>query len=648
MKKVKIFSFIVACLLIFVFTACNKGETSEHAPKPSVKISTPSASLDVYDTLQLTATVENTNEDIVWNSSDSSRAMVENGLVMALATGTVHITASAGDATATCTVTITDSQSAPVLSVSDNDVQLEIGGRLTITASVMLKGELADNVQYSWTGGGQIVSVSAEGGSAIFTGLAAGSAEVYVSATVRGIHVARKIMVTVRATGISFDIANCTPSEAGGYTLSLYTLAADGYEDTFTPTLTVYENGAAIELPSVEWASENSGVVRVENGNLIAVAEGETQVSYTYKSTSVSIAVTVNRTRVKLEGSALFEACALQPITLTGDIHGNVTDVTFKGVSVFGSYDTNQKQLTLSSDKFPKNAIHLGEGELVISTDRADYLLDAALYTKIIRTSADLDSMQGIGEGENGVICDGYYILANDITYTGKSFIPLAPEGVVWSKGGGINGGNDAIAGKTGGFKGVFDGKGHTIVGLKFDTSVSTRAYNGMFGVLHQEGVIQNVAFEQASICGALIAYSGSGTVRNVYVQYASVSSDADKHFAGTVFTGSASAGAVIEALFINCVGTRYVNSGAINTNQTTVRLIGCGLTTEAVCNGAYVISSSRPLREVVLSGASGSDVYAAFASYTECAANATAKSVIATWNQSIWTMDANGCPVFR
>lgn len=649
MKKFKVFALILACALVFLFTACDNGETGEQQPQASVTISTPSASLDLYDTLQLSATAENTEESIAWSSSDPSRASVENGLVTALAVGTARITASAGGASAVCTVTITDSQAAPVLSVSETDVQLEVGSSLTVTASVMLKGEQADNVQYSWTGGGQVVSVSPQGGTAVLTGLAPGPAEVYVSATVRGVYVAAKIAVTIRDAGIAFDIANCMPNESGGYSLELYTLAADGFADALTPALTVFENGTELEDPDVSWQSNDSAVVRVEgNESFVAVGEGETQVIGTYKDASVAVSVKVTRTRIGLDGSVTLEARALSPVALSADIQGTVTDATFKGVSVFGSYDAAQKQLTLSSDKFPKDAAHLGEGELVISTDRADYLLDAALYTMIIKTSSDLDAMQGIGEGENGVICDGYYILADDITYTGASFAPLAPEGVVWSKGGGSNGGNDATAGITGGFRGVFDGKGHTITGLKFDASVSTRAYNGMFGVLHREGVVQNVAFEQASVCGALIAYSGSGTVRNVYVQYASVSSDADKHFAGTVFTGSASAGAAIEALFVNCVGTRYVNSGAIVTNQTTVRLIGCGLTTEAVCNGAYVISTSRPLREVVLSGASGADVYAAFASYAECAADATAQSVIAGWDQSIWTTDANGCPVFR
>lgn len=645
MKKFKVFALILACALVFLFTACDNGGTGEQQPQASVTISTPSASLDLYDTLQLSATAENTEESIAWSSSDPSRASVENGLVTALAVGTARITASAGGASAVCTVTITDSQAAPVLSVSDNDVQLEVGSSLTVTASVMLKGEPADNVQYSWTGGGQVVSVSPQGGTAVLTGLAPGPAEVYVSATVRGVYVAAKIAVTIRDAGIAFDIANCMPNESGGYSLELYTLAADGFADALTPALTVFENGTELEDPDVSWQSNDSAVVRVEgNESFVAVGEGETQVIGTYKDASVAVSVKVTRTRIGLDGSVTLEARALSPVALPADIQGTVTDATFKGVSVFGSYDAAQKQLTLSSDKFPKDAAHLGEGELVISTDRADYLLDAALYTMIMRTSSDLDAMQGIGEGENGVICDGYYILADDITYTGASFAPLAPEGVVWSKGGGSNGGNDATAGITGGFRGVFDGKGHTITGLKFDASVSTRAYNGMFGVLHREGVVQNVAFEQASVCGALIAYRGSGTVRNVYVQYASIQGPADGHYAGFVYTGSASAGATVESVFIDGSNAMaYSNTTAANT-----RLIGCGVGGGTVVyNGVYMISPSS-LRTNPVTNASGADVYGAFRNYAEFTRDATAQSVVAAWDQSIWTTDANGCPVFR
>ena len=227
--------------------------------------------------------------------------------------------------------------------------------------------------------------------------------------------------------------------------------------------------------------------------------------------------------------------------------------------------------------------------------------------------------------------------MANDIVYTGASFIPLAPEGVVW------RGGSDALAGNTGGFRGVFDGKGHTITGLKFDLSVSTRAYNGMFGVLHREGVVQNVAFEDASVCGALIAYYGSGTVRNIYVRYASIRGGTDGHYAGTVYTGGASLGAAVEAVFIDASDP----NAYIGTDSSNTRLIGCGVGSTAVYNGVYVISPSS-LRSMPVTNANGADVYAAFRTYADFLKDSSSQNVVSAWEQSIWTTDSNGCPIFR
>ena len=639
MKKWKYFTFIVATMLFFAFAGCSPEDPELSGEDgPSVTISVPSASLDLYETLQLIAHAENTEEAIVWESSDPARATVEDGLVTAIATGNARITASAGGASAVCAVMITDSQAAPVLSVSDTDVRLETGTSLTVTASVMLKGEKEENVRYSWMGGGSVVSVEANGERAIIKGLTAGTTEVYVSATVRGIYVAQKIDVTVSALGIVFDIANCTPGTEGAYSADLYTLATDTYPDMLIPELTIYENGGVVSEPDVGWVSDNDNIVRVdENGAFVAVAEGKASVVCRYKEASVKVDITVMRTRVPLSGHVVAEEMNLQPVRLTEKIEGNVIDATFKGVSVFGSFDAANNELTLSETNFPHEAANLGEGELVISTEKADYVVSAEMYTLIIHDSAELDSMRGIGEGAEGYICDGYYILANDIVYTGASFIPLAPEGVVW------RGGSDALAGNTGGFRGVFDGKGHTITGLKFDLSVSTRAYNGMFGVLHREGVVQNVAFEDASVCGALIAYYGSGTVRNIYVRYASIRGGTDGHYAGTVYTGGASLGAAVEAVFIDASDP----NAYIGTDSSNTRLIGCGVGSTAVYNGVYVISPSS-LRSMPVTNANGADVYAAFRTYADFLKDSSSQNVVSAWEQSIWTTDSNGCPIFR
>lgn len=646
----KFLSCIILILVLALgFTACGQTAPQEDPAAPSVTLQPSSVSLDLYESVQLTAVAENTDDPIVWSVSDPSRAKVEDGLVTALAAGNVRVTASAGGAAASCTVTVTDSQAAPVLTVSESSLVLAAGQAFTVSAEVTLKGEPVQGAELAWSSGDGVVSVTAEGATARIEGVSAGQTEVYVSTTVRGVYAASKVRVTVLEQGIVFDLASASPvlpSEGGGYAVQLYTLAAEGYASTMTPALTVYENGQPVADPAVAWVSEQPSVVRVEGGTLSAVAAGTALVRGTYKGESVLLRVTVSRTRVPLGQSVVFEERDLQPVAVDGsDIQGSVQNVSFKGANGLGSYAGGM--LALDAAAFPQDAAHLGEGELIISTDRADYILDAALYTMIIRTAEDLSSMRTIYDyGADATTCDGYYILGNDITYTGGSFVPLAPEGSVWSRAGGTNGGSNGVNGITGGFKGVFDGKGHTIRGLTFSISpTTTTAYNGMFGVLHRDGVVQNVTFTDANICGALIAYSGSGTVRNVYAQYATVTGGTDGHFAGTVFTGSAASGATVEACFIDCTGTRYSGADAKNT-----RIVGCGAGSAAVMNGVYcVLPALASFGETsVFVNTTGEDLCGVFSGYAALRADAAAQEAIASWDDALWELDANGCPVFR
>ena len=328
MKRWKYLVLALIGVLLFSFAACAEGDTEEEKT-PSVTLSASSAALDLYETICLTARAENTDGPVVWSSSDPSRATVEDGLVTALAVGNnVRITASAGGASAVCVVTITDSQAAPVLSVSESSVRLAEGESFTVTASVQLKGEPVQNVSYRWAGGDAFASVQAEGAQAVIFGLSEGETEIYVSATVRGIYVAQRIFVAVRSLDIVLDLANCKPGGSGTYAAQLYTLDAEGYEASFTPALTVYENGIAVPDPQLQWESKNSAVVRVENNEtLAAVSAGSTQVVCRYKQESIAIDVTVSRTRLPLSGSAVAELHVLKPITIEGEISGEVTTI---------------------------------------------------------------------------------------------------------------------------------------------------------------------------------------------------------------------------------------------------------------------------------------------------------------------------------
>lgn len=64
-------------------------------------------SLGGTSTLTATVTPEDTSDAIIWSSSNTDVATVENGVVTAVGCGTVTITATCGNYSATCAVTVT-------------------------------------------------------------------------------------------------------------------------------------------------------------------------------------------------------------------------------------------------------------------------------------------------------------------------------------------------------------------------------------------------------------------------------------------------------------------------------------------------------------------------------------------------------------
>ena len=68
-------------------------------------------------------------------------------------------------------------------------------------------------------------------------------------------------------------------------------------------------------------------------------------------------------------------------------------------------------------------------------------------------------------------------------------------------------------------FKGHFDGKGHTVSGIRFK---STDYYKGLFGYINSDAVVKNVTLSDARITGndctgGIVGYNANGTVENCH-----------------------------------------------------------------------------------------------------------------------------------
>ena len=96
---------------------CKVTVTEKTVVVESVTLNCTQTNVNLGDTLVITATVlpENAvDKTVIWETSDSTKATVKDGVVTALAAGFVQISATAGGVTATCGITVIDNRDLPV------------------------------------------------------------------------------------------------------------------------------------------------------------------------------------------------------------------------------------------------------------------------------------------------------------------------------------------------------------------------------------------------------------------------------------------------------------------------------------------------------------------------------------------------------
>ena len=87
-------------------TNSSSSSNNVQSSEPSIKLSSEDITVKVGEITTLSASVTNSKESVIWSSSDTSIASVNNGKITPIRTGTVTITAKIGNKTATCIVRI--------------------------------------------------------------------------------------------------------------------------------------------------------------------------------------------------------------------------------------------------------------------------------------------------------------------------------------------------------------------------------------------------------------------------------------------------------------------------------------------------------------------------------------------------------------
>lgn len=273
MKKIKTALIALSCLFLVGggLTACNPED-----PTPIVTISNgETATLEVGQTLQLNVTLEHSNEDIIYTSSNTAVATVnDTGLVTAVAKGEATITAKVGDISDTIKITVTE----PAVTVVDvesvtlnkTEITLEIGGTETLTAAVL--PENATDKTVAWETSNAEVATVANG---VVTAVAKGEATITAKAGDK----TATCKVSVNETVVEVPSITITNGET----------ATMNTGDTLQLNATV-ENLEG----TVAWTSSDDEVATVSGTGLVtALADGEVTITAAVGEIKDTIVITI-------------------------------------------------------------------------------------------------------------------------------------------------------------------------------------------------------------------------------------------------------------------------------------------------------------------------------------------------------------------
>src|SRR5690242_13474167 len=259
-------------------------------PVASVTVTPATASLNVGQTVQLTATPKDANGNpltgrvITWQSSDNTIASVNSsGLVTGVGPGgPVTITATSEGKSGTATVNVT---LAPVASVtvSPSSANVAITGTVQLTATPKdANGNPLTGRAISWSSSDN--TIATVNSSGLVTGVAAGT--VTITATSEG----KSGTASITVAGAPVATVTVTPASASvqaGQTVQLTATLKDA-------------NGNILTGRVVTWSSNNTSVANVNSSGLVTgvAAGGPVTITATSEGKSGTSAITVTAVQV--------------------------------------------------------------------------------------------------------------------------------------------------------------------------------------------------------------------------------------------------------------------------------------------------------------------------------------------------------------
>ena len=499
----------VSCMISFLAFGVACGEET---PNAQISLNLTAATIDYYQTLALQADVENSEETVVWSSSDEAVALVKNGVVTPTEnSGSVTITATVEDVSASCVVEVVKSGNAPTLWVEETQISLGINDTFSVTPCVLFQNQpLTEAFTYQIAladGSKDVVNCDFSNNQATFFALAEGEAVYEISTVVRDLPLVKQIFVKVVEEDTCIFVSDTLQRVEGGFALNLGLTETADYQTSGTVEIFAYKGGVQQTDFNPTWTVNQTEAFSLDNGVVTALKEGTGTLTAEYQGETVTVYVNVVRPLIVKTEYLTVETVnseVVLPIALNGAVTGaSLQKPRGTAYSFAATYDNGKLQW--SKDGMPKRAEDLGEQVLTVETDKARYQFPVSVYTMIIRTEEDLNAFIPTAKAMgNGTYWTGYYILGGDVTC----------QGVYASQWNGERDGTASSADSVG-FNGIFDGQGYAIYNLH-----TVGQTGGFIPCLNAGGVLKNLSVVNASNTGngGLIASHCCGRIENVYV----------------------------------------------------------------------------------------------------------------------------------
>lgn len=244
-------------------------------PMTGLKVTPESASVNKGKTVTLTASktpIDTTDSsEITWSSSDENIATVENGVVTALANGTVTITASCGTFSAQSTITVENILSGLIINKESAILEKNNTLELTVTKDPI---DTSNTDPIAWRSSNEAVAKVDENG--IVTAIGNGKAT--ITASCGGFEVNCEVTVIVHIESINITNGDIT----------LYKGQTEELKVEFNPV-------DFSDSKTLIWSSDDNGkVIELSNNVVKAIAPGTATVkAETVNGKTATITVTV-------------------------------------------------------------------------------------------------------------------------------------------------------------------------------------------------------------------------------------------------------------------------------------------------------------------------------------------------------------------